>query len=134
MNPVRVLLVDDSPVFLDAAANFLLRHAHVQVVGRARNGAEGVHLSRQLAPDLVLMDLAMPGMNGLAATREIKAHAPTTCVVIVTLHDDPEYRRGAIDARADGFVHKAQFGDIVLSLIAALPRRPTSAPPSEEPR
>ena len=119
MRPIRVLLVDDSPEFLRSAADFLSLHPRVQVVGCAQSGSEGVGLAHQLSPDLVLMDLVMPGMNGLQATREIKAQ-PVPRVVIVTLHDNAEYRRAASAAGADGFVSKEQFGDTVLAVIDAL--------------
>lgn len=117
MKQVRVLLVDDSVEFLDSASDFLTRDGRVLVVGRARDGRDGVRLAEELAPDLVLMDLAMPVMNGLAATRTIKARPTSPCIVIVTLHDHPEYRRRADEARADGYICKSDFIEAVSALI-----------------
>ena len=120
MQPIRVLLVDDSEEFLDSAINFLSRDPRVTVVGRALNGPDGIRLASDLKPDLVLMDLVMPVMNGLAATRCIKASPGAPRVVIVTMHDNAEYRRSAQEASADGFICKAQFASEVTALVDAL--------------
>lgn len=119
MQPIRVLLVDDSEAFLDSAADLLARDPRVMVVGRARNGSDGVRLARELVPDLVLMDLVMPVMNGLAATRLIKAWPDSPRVVIVTMHEEAEYRRSAQEASADGFVCKSQFTSEVMAILDA---------------
>ena len=84
---LRVLLVDDSPEFLDAAERFLKAEEGITLVGRARSGEESLGMVAALAPDLVLMDLVMPGIGGLKATRYIKAVRPAPRVVILTLHD-----------------------------------------------
>ncbi len=120
MKQIRVLLVDDSLQFLDSAADFLACDGRVLVVGRARDGQEGVRLAEELAPDLVLMDLSMSVMDGLAATRLIKARPAPPRVVIVTLRDSPEDRQGAHSARADGFICKSEFTDRVLAAVDAL--------------
>lgn len=119
MAPIRVLLVDDSVEFLTSAVNFLSRDARVRVAGVARCGQDGVWLAEELAPNLVLIDLSMPAMDGLTATRHIKAmpHAPR--VVILSLHEHSECRRGASDAGADGFIAKSQFTEGVLAEIDA---------------
>jgi DNA-binding NarL/FixJ family response regulator len=119
MQPIRVLLVDDSEEFLDSAIDFLSRDPRVKVVGRALNGPDGIRLASDLKPDLVLMDLVMPVMNGLAATRCIKAWPGAPRVVIVTIHDNAEYRRSAQEASADGFICKSQFASEVTALVDA---------------
>lgn len=117
MQPIRVLLVDDKEEFLDSAIDFLSRDPRVKVVGRGLNGPDGIRLASELKPDLVLMDLVMPVMNGLAATRLIKAWPDSPRVVIVTMHEEAEYRRSAQEASADGFVCKSQFTSEVTALI-----------------
>jgi DNA-binding NarL/FixJ family response regulator len=118
MPPLRILLVDDSLRFLDSAARFLAGETNVEVVGRALSGEEAIEQIAQLRPDLVLMDLAMPGINGLEATRQIKMQSDAPCIIILTLSDSSEYRRAAEAAGADGFVSKAEFSTMLLSLIA----------------
>lgn len=117
MRPIRVLLVDDSEEFLTSAAGFLSLDPRVEVVGRASNGWDGVQQAREIEPDLVLMDLVMPLMGGLAATRQIKAWPRAPQVVIVTMHDDAEYRRSAKEASADGFTCKSRFAEEVPALV-----------------
>lgn len=115
--PLHILLADDSQEFLEAAAALLSRDPRVRIVGRATDGSESVRLSKELVPDLILIDLKMPVMDGLAATRRIKAGSASPTVIIVSLHDHPEYRRGASEAGADGFIPKARFTEAVSRLI-----------------
>jgi DNA-binding NarL/FixJ family response regulator len=86
--------------------NVIGREEGLAVVGEARNGREAVEASRELRPDLVLMDVSMPGMNGIAATREIKAMLPRTVVLVVSAHESPDYLMEAIAAGAAGYVLK----------------------------
>lgn len=94
--------------------------------GGALSGSEALEKVGQLRPNLVLMDLAMNGMNGLEATRRLKACANPPCVIILTLHDNPEYRAAAMGVQADGFVAKSGLGDDLLPLIyRLLPSNPS---------
>jgi DNA-binding NarL/FixJ family response regulator len=116
---LRIVLVDDSTQFLDTAEDFLSRERQLSIVGRAQNGAEAIEIVRALRPDLVLMDVSMPGMDGLEATRHIKALAAAPRVVILTLRDTPRDRAAAL-AIADGFVSKADFGGALLPMVDGL--------------
>ncbi len=120
MSPIRILLVDDSPAFLDSAAAYLDGQPDLRVVGRAFSGQAALEQVAALRPDLVLMDIAMPGLNGLEATQQIKAQPNAPAVIILTLHDNPEYRRAAANAQADGFVTKSDFGVQLLPAIRSL--------------
>lgn len=131
MIPVSTLIVDDSPSFLQSAVRFLSMDGRVDVIGLALSGADAVIQVQQLRPDLVLMDLAMPGMNGLEATRAIKAGSNPPSVIILTLHDTPEYRTAAREAQADGFVAKSDFGVKLLPLIESLLRKWSASPEAE---
>jgi DNA-binding NarL/FixJ family response regulator len=119
MRQVKVLLVDDSPEFLASAGDFVARDSRVQVVGQALDGSEGVRLTDALSADIVFMDLIMPVMNGLDATRRIKSGLNPPLVIIVTMHDGPGYRRSAEIAGADGFICKTDFADHALAMIDA---------------
>lgn len=119
-HPFTVLLVDDSPSFLQSALRFLACDGSLEVVGCALNGHEALRQAAVLQPDLVLMDWAMPEMDGLEATRHLKANNLAPCVILLTLHDAAEYREAARGAQADGLVAKADFGVKLLPLIAEL--------------
>jgi DNA-binding NarL/FixJ family response regulator len=117
MTPTSTLLVDDSASFLQSAMRFLATDERVDVVGLASSGSQALDRVAELNPQLVLMDLAMPGINGLEATRRLKAQPNPPWVVILTLHDTQEYRMAAAEAQADAFLTKSDFGDKLLPLI-----------------
>lgn len=118
--PVRILLVDDSPRFLESAERFLSAELGLAVIGSVLSGAEALEQAARLRPDLVLMDVAMPGLDGLETTQHLKAQPGPPRVIILTLYDTPKYRDAAQHAGADGFVPKADFGEKLLPLIDAL--------------
>lgn len=120
MQPIRVLLVDDSSDFLDAASQLLNGHPRLQVVGRASSGWEGVRLAAELRPHLVLMDVHMPVMSGLTATRLIKSRHAPPAVVIVSMYDQEEARENALACLADGFISKQQFAEELESIAQSL--------------
>jgi DNA-binding NarL/FixJ family response regulator len=101
-----MLLVDDSPEFLRALSRFLSSDPEIQVVGLACSAQDALDKIQRFQVDLVLMDIAMPGKNGLEATRQIKAQPNAPRVLILTLYDSEEYRQEADLACADGFVSK----------------------------
>lgn len=102
---MRVLLADDHALFRAGTAS-LLRAWGVEVVGQATNGDEAVEQARRLRPELILMDISMPGSSGLEATRVIKAELPETKVVMVTVSDDGDDLLEAIKRGADGYLLK----------------------------
>lgn len=102
---MRVLLADDHPLFRAGVAS-LLRASGVEVVGETGNGAEALEQARRLRPDLVLMDITMPGGDGLEATRRIKAELPATRIVMVTVSDDDDDLFEAVKSGADGYLLK----------------------------
>jgi DNA-binding NarL/FixJ family response regulator len=120
MTLVRTLLVDDSPEFLGAAARFLATDPQIEIVGHALSARKAIEEVTRLQPDLVLMDVAMPEMNGFVATRHIKERPNPPRIIVLTLYDNDEYRAQARAAGADGFVAKSEFGTQLLPLIHAL--------------
>ncbi len=130
MTVIRTLIVDDNPEFLEAAKRFLSADKQLKIIGIALSGQEAITQTDQLSPDLVLMDLAMPDMNGLEATAHIKRRPDSPHVVILTLHDTPEYREASNEVGADGFVTKSDFGVQLLPLIHLLFDEVKSAVPT----
>ena len=102
----RVLIADDHDLVRDGYQRMLDREPDLEVVGEARNGREAVELCRKLSPDLVLMDVRMPEMDGIEATRRIKGGLPTISVLVVTTYDNPDYLFEAVEAGAAGYVLK----------------------------
>ncbi len=117
MSLIRLLLVDDNWEFLIAAQNYLQNQENLQVVGLANSGEAALQMVAALQPDLMLVDLAMPRLSGLEVIRRIKTDYPTIRLILLTLHDLPEYRLAAADVGADGFVSKAQLYEQLLPAI-----------------
>jgi two-component system, NarL family, response regulator LiaR len=104
--PSRIVVADDHPLFRSALTGVLNGHSDFEVVGEAADGREALELCRKLGPELVLMDVMMPRMDGLAATRAIKREFPDTAVLMLTSYEDPDYLLEAIEAGAAGFILK----------------------------
>lgn len=117
MGSISILLVDDNPQFLEAAGHFLEKDPCLTIVGYALSGESALDQISQTRPALVLLDLAMPGMNGLEVTRRLKSQPNSPRVIILSLHDHDEYRLAAQAAEADGFVIKSEFGVQLLPTI-----------------
>jgi two-component system invasion response regulator UvrY len=107
---LRLLLVDDDRDFRATIRHLLGQREEALVVGEAADGEEALRLAGSLLPDVVLMDLAMPRMNGVEATRQIKARWPQLLVVMLTVHDDEAYRRTALQAGAEALLQKKTLG------------------------
>lgn len=117
MASLRVLLVDDNPEFLRSAAECLSAEPDVELVGTASDGYEAIGLARELRPDCVLIDLIMPNMNGLTATRAMRAGSLAPRIIVVTLYDHPANRQAALAAGADGLIAKTMFADQIRELL-----------------
>ena len=117
MSKITVLLVDDHEGFINAALRHLRKVEWLDIVGRASNGLEAIERSETLRPDVVLMDLAMPEMGGLQATRLIKTQDAPPFIVIASHFDDAEHREHAMRAGADDFVSKLAYIQEVLPIL-----------------
>ena len=103
---ITVLLVDDHSLVRRGFRRMLEDEADMQVVGEAGNGEEAIKLAKELSPQVVVMDCALPGMNGLQATRQIMDDSPETSVLMLSMHSESTWVRQAIDAGAKGYVLK----------------------------
>ena len=115
--PHSVLLVDDHKIMREGIRSLLERSSDFRVAGEAENGTDAVQLARKLQPDLVLMDIGLPGMNGIEATTEVIRHCAATKVVILSMYDDEHSVVAAIRSGARAFIlKKASSGDLLDAL------------------
>ncbi len=119
---MRILVVDDHALVRKGICSVLATSSTLTVCGEAVDGREGVDKARELRPDLVVMDLSMPRLNGLEATKQIKRLLPNTEILIVTQHDSPEMARQAFGAGARGYVSKSAISTDLLAAIAKIGR------------
>lgn len=121
MNNLRTLLIDDNKAFV-VLARHLLAGTQVEVVGEGYDGYDAVRLAEEIRPDLIIMDLAMPGMGGLQATRLIKAQDHPPRVVIASHYDDAAHREFAAQSGADGFINKQDYEHNIAQLLREFSR------------
>ena len=114
---VRLLLVDDQPAVRRGLRIWLSLEPDLEVVGEASDGSEAISLTQALRPDVVLMDVEMPGMDGISGTAALRSLAPQSAVVILTLHDDAATRTRAREAGAAAFVAKHRMEETLLAEI-----------------
>ncbi|WP_416960963.1 response regulator [Streptomyces sp. Agncl-13] len=115
--PVRVLLADDQQLIRTALRMVMADIDDMEVVGEASTGAEAVRLTAELAPDVVVMDIRMPGMDGIEATRGITESSASARVVVLTTFDDDDYVYGALRAGASGFLVKDMALDDIIGAV-----------------
>ncbi|HET8768321.1 MAG TPA: response regulator transcription factor [Pedococcus sp.] len=122
MSPIRIVVVDDHQVFADALGVLLGTEDDLEVLAVARDAEKALIAAEELRPDVVLMDVDLPGMNGIAATRRMLQTSPGTRVIVLTALMDPEVVEGAAGAGAIGFVSKQRAADDLLGAIRAAAR------------
>ncbi len=121
MDMIRVMIVDDQTLFLESLSTFLHNYAKdIQVVGLAKNGADAVAMANSLRPDIILMDVHMPVMDGVQATERILADLPGAKIVILSTYDEDEYVRRALGLGASGYLLKDISPTELIASIRAL--------------
>ncbi len=120
MDKIKILVADDHTLLRDGIRALLGLQDDIEVVGEASEGKEAVEKTRELMPDVVVMDITMPGMDGLEATRRITKKNPAVKVLVLTQHDNKEYVLSAIKAGAAGYVPKRALGSELVSAIRAV--------------
>jgi two-component system response regulator NreC len=119
-NKLRLLLVDDHPIVRSGLRMLFQAEPDMEIVGEVGSGAEAVRAAAALKPDVVIMDVAMPGMSGIEATRRIKEATPDTAVLALTMHEDEQYFFQMLDAGASGYIPKRAAPDDLISAIRAV--------------
>ncbi len=122
MNAIRILLAEDHTIVRKGLRSLLDREGGIQVVGEAADGREAVDKVRHLLPDVVVMDIAMPGLNGLEATRQIRKQFPKVKVLILTMHADEEHILQILQAGASGYVVKQDAPEELVSAVQTVDR------------
>lgn len=119
---IRLLLADDHAVVRSGLRLLLESQPDMVIIGEAENGEEAIRRTKELGPDVVLMDIEMPGMNGIEAARQIKAQSPRTAVLALTMYEDDQYFFEMLRAGASGYVPKRAAPDELVSAIRAVSR------------
>lgn len=119
-NRTRILIVDDHPLVCIAIRKIFEDYPEFEIVGEASDGEEAVNLASKLLPDLIIMDISMPKLNGLEATQEIKRQHPKILILILTVHSDIEHISGIFNAGADGYFMKTARSDEIILGIRGL--------------
>jgi DNA-binding NarL/FixJ family response regulator len=119
-NMITLLLVDDQSIVRQGLRRRLLLEPDITVVGEASSGEQALELVESLTPDIVLMDVEMPGMNGITATATLRASSPQSTVVMMSIHDDVHTRALALSAGAAAFVEKRGAVEVLLATIRLL--------------
>ncbi len=122
MSSIRVLIADDHAIVRDGVRALLTLSDDMTVVGEAATGREAIDLARRLKPDVILMDIAMPGLGGLEATIEIRKENPQARILVLTQYEDREYIRRFLKAGVSGYVLKKAAGSDLTSAIRAVHR------------
>lgn len=120
MDTIRILLADDHAVVREGTKELLNREKDLEVVAEASNGKEAVQLAIKERPDVVVIDFAMPELNGIEATRQIKAIAPATAMLVLTAYDSEQYILGFLEAGAAGYLLKDVHVDELIKAIRAV--------------
>jgi DNA-binding NarL/FixJ family response regulator len=120
--PIRIVIAEDHAFVQEGTRRLLEREPDIEVAGVAADGAVAVALTERLRPNLVLMDIAMPGMDGIAATRRIRASCPDIPVLILSAYDDDQYVFALVEAGAAGYLLKDVSGDQLVDAIRAVTR------------
>jgi NarL family two-component system response regulator LiaR len=120
MNKIKVIIADDHVLFREGTRNLVEREKDIEVIGEASDGEEAVELVTRLHPHVALMDIAMPKVNGIEATRQIKARQPSTAVLILTAYDNDQYILALLEVGAAGYLLKNVSGKDLVNAIRAV--------------
>lgn len=117
---ITIILADDHPLLRDALRGVLEKQPDFKVIAEADNGEEAIILVEKLKPDIIIMDISMPKINGIETTKIIKTKYPNTAVLVLTVHNDSEHILGILEVGAAGYLTKSVFGSEVIHAIRSI--------------
>ena len=119
-NKITVMIADDHELFRQGTRNLIENETDIVVVGEAKNGKEAVEIAEKLQPDIILMDISMPVINGIEATKQIKTSRPSTAVIVLTAYDNDKYIVALLEAGAAGYLLKNVSGRELINAIRSV--------------
>jgi DNA-binding NarL/FixJ family response regulator len=122
MDRTRILIVDDHEIFRKGLRSVLESRPELEICGEATNGVEAVEKAKQIQPDVILMDISMPYLDGLQATRQIRNEVPKSQILLLSQHDSPHMLAAALNAGASAYVTKSQVSLCLLETLGAVIR------------
>jgi DNA-binding NarL/FixJ family response regulator len=120
LKPIKIFIIDNNPGFINAAKRYLLTNDNVSIIGFAISGKEALDHLKGLSPDIILVDYVMEEFDGIETTKAIKSLNKPPKIIMVTQHDIPDYKVKSLQAGADGFIRKSEFGTTIFPLIEEL--------------
>ena len=127
--PIRVVLADDHTIVREGTAELLRRAGDIEVIGQASDGLEALNTVKEMHPDVLVLDLMMPGIDGLEVARRIRQVSPGTAVLVLTAHEDRQYVMAALEAGAAGYMSKSDRGGDVIDAVRSVAAGRTALSP-----
>jgi len=122
MATIRVVLADDHPLVREGLRNLFEKAVDIEVVGEAGDGAEALRLVEELAPDVLMLDMEMPGLTGVDVARQLQMDRSTVCVLALSGHDDKEYIKGLLASGAAGYLTKGELPETIIEAVRGVAR------------
>ena len=120
MSLIKILLADDHPMLRQGIRHRLEQEPDLEVAGEAGDGEEAIRMARELTPDVIIIDIGMPKINGLEATKQIKAENPAISILVLSVHDEEEYIIGVLEAGASGYLLKSSYGEELVNAVRSV--------------
>jgi DNA-binding NarL/FixJ family response regulator len=126
---IKIIVVDEHKILREGLSTLIAKQPEMEIIGEATDGREAIQLLEKLVPDLILMDVTMPNLNGIEATRKIKLKNPDIEIIALSLHSDRRYVLGMIDAGASGYLLKeCAFDELVLAINTVMSKKKYLSP------